>query len=310
MSNNFFTADIRNTDVNTCKDICLRNYSCKAALFHNGLSSSTGDCYLPSEIFSLANNEKDKTRKKIIQDVAKRLAYLHEECRQKILHLDTKPPNIILDNKLNAKLSDFGLAKLVDLNQSQVITMMRNTPDYLDLEWLSGVITEKVDVSSFGIVILKILSGRRHFEASETEEDRIMLNLFRKTQRKGSWKKIIQDGAKGLAYLHEECRQNILYLDIKPPNILLDEKFNAKLSDFRLAKLIDRNQSQVMTMMRDTPDYLAPEWLSGVITEKVDVYSFDIVILKILSGQRHFEASETEEERIMLNLFRKKAKEG
>ncbi|PHT65336.1 hypothetical protein T459_29761 [Capsicum annuum] len=65
--------------------------------------------------------------------------------------------------------------------------MMRNTPDYLDLEWLSGVITEKVDVSSFGIVILKILSGRRHFEASETEEDRIMLNLFRKTQRKGSW---------------------------------------------------------------------------------------------------------------------------
>ncbi|KAF3678926.1 hypothetical protein FXO38_03007 [Capsicum annuum] len=123
-------------------------------------------------------------------------------------------------------------------------------------------------------------------------------------------KKTIEDVAKGLAYLHEECRQKILHLDIKPPNILLDEKHNAKLSDFGLTKLIDWNQSQVMTMMRGTPGYLAPEWLSGVITEKVDTYNFGIVILEILSGRRHFEASETEEKRIMLNLFRKKAEEG
>ncbi|PHT87529.1 hypothetical protein T459_09635 [Capsicum annuum] len=104
--------------------------------------------------------------------------------------------------------------------------------------------------------------------------------------------------------------EKILHLDIKPPNILLDEKLNAKLSDFGLAKLIHRNQSQVMTIMRGTPGYLAPEWLSGVITEKVDVYSFGIVILEILRRRRHFEASETGEERIMLNLFRKKTEKG
>ncbi|KAF3615919.1 hypothetical protein FXO38_34833 [Capsicum annuum] len=62
MSNDSFTADIRNTDMNTCKDVCLRNCSCKAALFRSGLNSFIGDCYLPSEIFSLANNKKDKTR--------------------------------------------------------------------------------------------------------------------------------------------------------------------------------------------------------------------------------------------------------
>ncbi|KAM3395766.1 hypothetical protein P3S68_004772 [Capsicum galapagoense] len=123
-------------------------------------------------------------------------------------------------------------------------------------------------------------------------------------------RRIIQDIAKGLSYLHEECRQKILHLDIKPPNILLDGKYNAKLSDFGLAKLIDRNQGQVMTMMRGTPGYLAPEWLSGIITEKVDVYSFGIVILEILSGRRHFEASETEDQQVMVNLFRKKAEEG
>ncbi|PHT65335.1 hypothetical protein T459_29760 [Capsicum annuum] len=159
-------------------------------------------------------------------------------------------------------------------------------------------------------ITVKCLDGIGQVKKSFLAEVEIISNIHHVNLVQLIRKKIIQDGAKGLAYLHEECRQNILYLDIKPPNILLDEKFNAKLSDFRLAKLIDRNQSQVMTMMRDTPDYLAPEWLSGVITEKVDVYSFDIVILKILSGQRHFEASETEEERIMLNLFRKKAKEG
>ncbi|MFS8000993.1 putative protein kinase RLK-Pelle-SD-2b family [Helianthus anomalus] len=66
-------------------------------------------------------------------------------------------------------------------------------------------------------------------------------------------KKVILDIAKGLAYLHEECRQKIIHLDIKPQNILLDDDFNAKVSDFGLSKLIDRNQSQLMTTMRGTP---------------------------------------------------------
>ncbi|KAJ0492795.1 putative protein kinase RLK-Pelle-SD-2b family [Helianthus annuus] len=106
-------------------------------------------------------------------------------------------------------------------------------------------------------------------------------------------KKIIFDVAKGLAYLHEDCRQKIIHLDIKPQNILLDSDFNAKVSDFGLSKFIDRNQSQVMTTMRGTPGYLAPEWwLSSVITEKVDVYSFGIVLLEILCGRKNFDRSQ------------------
>ncbi|KAF5949212.1 hypothetical protein HYC85_015169 [Camellia sinensis] len=104
-----------------------------------------------------------------------------------------------------------------------------------------------------------------------------------------SRKKIIMDIAKGLTYLHEECRQKIFHLDIKPQNILLDECFNAKISGFGLSKLIDKDQSQVVTMMRGTLGYLAPEWLSSIITEKVDVYSFGVVVLEMLCGRKNLD---------------------
>ncbi|KAI6673176.1 hypothetical protein NL676_001082 [Syzygium grande] len=98
-------------------------------------------------------------------------------------------------------------------------------------------------------------------------------------------RKIIYDIAKGLNYLHKECRRKIVHLDIKPQNILLDKNFNAKVADFGLSKLIDRDKSQVMTTMRGMPGYLAPKWLSAAITEKVNVYSFGVVVLEIVAEE-------------------------
>ncbi|XP_047078342.1 G-type lectin S-receptor-like serine/threonine-protein kinase SD2-5 [Lolium rigidum] len=118
---------------------------------------------------------------------------------------------------------------------------------------------------------------------------------------------IIQDIAKGLCYLHEDCRRKIAHLDIKPQNILLDDNFNAKLADFGLCKLIDRDQSKVVTMMRGTPGYLAPEWLTSRITEKVDVYSFGVVIMEIVTGRKNIDNSQPEENFQLINLLRQKA---
>ncbi|CAN6242245.1 unnamed protein product [Urochloa humidicola] len=119
--------------------------------------------------------------------------------------------------------------------------------------------------------------------------------------------RIIMDIAKGLCYLHEECRRKIAHLDIKPQNILLDENFNAKLADFGLSKLIDRDESKVMTVMRGTPGYLAPEWLTSQITEKVDIYSFGVVVMEVICGRKNIDNSQPEESIQLINLLREKA---
>ncbi|XP_031373218.1 G-type lectin S-receptor-like serine/threonine-protein kinase SD2-5 [Punica granatum] len=102
--------------------------------------------------------------------------------------------------------------------------------------------------------------------------------------------------AKGLAYLHEDCDSKIVHCDIKPENVLLDENFLAKVSDFGLAKLMGREQSHVFTTLRGTRGYLAPEWITNhAISEKSDVYSYGMVLFELISGRKSFNPEETSE---------------
>ncbi|KAG0617190.1 hypothetical protein M758_5G171300 [Ceratodon purpureus] len=99
------------------------------------------------------------------------------------------------------------------------------------------------------------------------------------------------DTAKGLSYLHQDCRHTIIHLDVKPQNILLDDQFHAKVADFGMSKLFDdSNRTEVMTGMRGTRGYLAPEWLLHEgITVKCDVYSYGMVLLEIVSGRKNMD---------------------
>ncbi|KAK1565789.1 hypothetical protein Q3G72_035183 [Acer saccharum] len=107
--------------------------------------------------------------------------------------------------------------------------------------------------------------------------------------------------AKGLVYLHEECNVPIIHCDIKPQNILLDQHFIAKISDFGLSKLLLSNQSRTLTMMRGTRGYVASEWFKNVpVTEKVDVYSFGVMLLEIICCRRSVEMECEEENRAIL----------
>ncbi|KAI3713670.1 hypothetical protein L1987_72253 [Smallanthus sonchifolius] len=97
--------------------------------------------------------------------------------------------------------------------------------------------------------------------------------------------------ARGLDYLHRGCNPRILHLDIKPPNILLDQDFCPKIADFGLAKLYSRNESIVsMLEARGTIGYIAPEVFNrniGGVSHKSDVYSYGMLILEMVGGNKN-----------------------
>ncbi|XP_050265768.1 rust resistance kinase Lr10-like isoform X6 [Quercus robur] len=101
--------------------------------------------------------------------------------------------------------------------------------------------------------------------------------------------------AKGIEYLHQGCDQRILHFDIKPHNILLDQNFNPKISDFGLAKLCAKDQSAVsMTTARGTMGYIAPEVFSrnfGSVSYKSNIYSFGILLLEMVGGRKNVDVT-------------------
>ncbi|KAL3647627.1 hypothetical protein CASFOL_008595 [Castilleja foliolosa] len=115
-------------------------------------------------------------RTQIALGVARGLTYLHEECSLQIIHCDIKPQNILLDEYLNARISDFGLAKLLMMNQSNTLTNIRGTKGYVAPEWFRNMkITAKVDVYSFGVLLLEIVCCRKSVESMEFDGENPIL---------------------------------------------------------------------------------------------------------------------------------------
>ncbi|KAK7374726.1 hypothetical protein VNO80_08163 [Phaseolus coccineus] len=105
--------------------------------------------------------------------------------------------------------------------------------------------------------------------------------------------KVAAGAARGIAYLHEDCHPRIIHRDIKSSNILLDLNYEARVSDFGLAKLALDSNTHVTTRVMGTFGYMAPEYAtSGKLTEKSDVYSYGVVLLELITGRKPVDASQ------------------
>ncbi|KAJ7533881.1 hypothetical protein O6H91_13G069200 [Diphasiastrum complanatum] len=105
--------------------------------------------------------------------------------------------------------------------------------------------------------------------------------------------KIALDAAKGLEHLHDHCNPPVIHRDFKSSNILLDQNFSAKLSDFGLAlSMLGDMQKGESLQLQGTFGYIAPEYiLTGVLTEKSDVYAYGVVLLELITGRRPIDNS-------------------
>ena len=356
----YLDPDYQNMTLENCTHACLRNCSCKAAIYDS--SSILGNCYLQSQIFSLKSNFERESKLYIkVQNIPPS-------------QLQNIPPSQHrLDMLLGSSLAFaqflfigifvflFCKEEVVDEGEDYCldqVTRILTRYSYVDLQAITKNFNNKLGEGGFGTVFkgtlinntkvaVKRLDGFSQIKKSFLAEvmtignihhfnlvrligfcveksHRLLVYEYMSNGSLDKWvfhknpemlldwqqrKKIIIDIARGLTYLHDDCSQKIVHMDIKPHNILLDDNFNAKVADFGLSKLVDRDQSQVVTTMRGTPGYMAPEWLSSVITEKVDVYSFGVVLLEILCGRRNVDRSQPEEAMHLLDIFKKNIEE-
>ncbi|KAF6173371.1 hypothetical protein GIB67_027066 [Kingdonia uniflora] len=145
-----------------------------------------------------------RTRHKICVGIARGLTYLHEESRLKIVHRDIKATNVLLDKDLHPKISDFGLAKLNEEDNTHISTRIAGTIGYMAPEYATrGYLTDKADVYSFGIVALEIVSGRSNSNYRPKEEFVYLLDCAMVLQQNGNLMELV-DPRLGSDYKKEE----------------------------------------------------------------------------------------------------------
>ncbi|KAG9149935.1 hypothetical protein Leryth_010009 [Lithospermum erythrorhizon] len=202
------------------------------------------------------------TRRNICLGIAKGLAYLHEESRVKIVHRDIKTSNVLLDKNLNAKISDFGLAKLNEDDVTHISTRVAGTIGYMAPEYaMRGHLTDKADVYSFGVVALEIISGKSNTNYRPKEEFVYLLD----------WAYVLQERGDVLELIDPDLGSNYSSDDAK---VIL----NIALLCTSAAPTLRPRMSQVVSMLEGRT----------VVQDLISDPSYSITDPKLKSSSHHF----------------------
>lgn len=152
-------------------------------LVYDYMANGSLDKFLFEEPKMILNWEQ---RFKIIKDVASGLLYLHEGYEQVVIHRDVKASNVLLDDELNGRLSDFGLARLYEHGANPNTTRVVGTLGYLAPELpRTGKATESSDVYAYGALLLEVVCGRRPIEPKALPEELVLVDLVWEKFREG-----------------------------------------------------------------------------------------------------------------------------
>ncbi|KAJ4896957.1 Somatic embryogenesis receptor kinase 4 [Raphanus sativus] len=150
-------------------------------------------------------------RKHVALGAARGLAYLHDQCEQKIIHRDVKAANILLDEEFEAVVGDFGLAKLMNYNDSHVTTAVRGTIGHIAPEYLStGKSSEKTDVFGYGVMLLELITGQKAFDLARlaNDDDIMLLDWVKEVLKEKKFESIVDVELEG-KYVEKEVEQLI-----------------------------------------------------------------------------------------------------
>ncbi|XP_059077006.1 L-type lectin-domain containing receptor kinase IV.1-like [Cryptomeria japonica] len=166
-------------------------------LQHRNLVQLRGRCRKSKQLFTVYDYMANGSLEKLIflnpEGIAGGLLYLHEQWERRLVHRDVKSSNVLLDSELNAKLGDFGLARLYDHTQNSQTTRVVGTIGYIAPEvTYTGKVTPSSDVFSFGVVLLEVACGRRPIDLTKGSEQTIMLD-WRKDLALGQYCKYLKE---------------------------------------------------------------------------------------------------------------------
>ncbi|KAG2675055.1 hypothetical protein I3760_13G166500 [Carya illinoinensis] len=310
-----------------CNNSCLQDCMCTIAVFAND-----DGCWkkkLPLSNGRFDSNFNGKAFIKVMKDnstlrgpckLISGKEPIQNKRKEKILIL---VGSVLLGCSVFVKFSLIVSKKIKTSNEKgSVLEMNLHCFTYKYLQDAIDGFKEQLGKGSFGVVYkgsinmgsnVLLAVKKLNSVAQESEEElQIEVNIIARTYHKNlqwlfsmflfgdlkpNWKERIQivvGISRGLLYLHEECSCQIIHYDIKPQNILLDEHYNARISDFGLAKLLRIDQSHTHTAIRGTKGYVAPEWFKNMpINSKVYVYSYGVVLVEIICCRKSVLAMES-----------------